>query len=510
MSKAKNYTCPLRAFTAVCILLLSLLTGISCQRKKQSELVWEANFNLIGSQSSPRAVDLNQDGVLDFVIGAGRNEFQETDQGVLAINGQDGSMIWSHPSEDQIYGSATFFDVTDDGIPDVFIGGRSCQFRAIDGKTGKLIWKYENPDIDHPILRHARFNFNHSVQVPDQNGNGYPELLLSNGGNYEALPYMTNNRFPAVIMVLDSKTGNVLAADTVPDGQESYMTPLIFQQPTESSPTIVFGTGGETLDGALYLASLSDLMENNLLKAERIASDTGHGFIAPPSIADINQDGFLDIIAISHGSRVVAINGKSRKPIWTKHIPNSECSNSFAVGYFTEDDIPDFFTFVSEGTWPENTGSIQIMLDGSSGEIAYSSSIGCTGFSSPVAVDLNRDGREEVIISVNEFDCSRFIGDQSSFTITNRLLGIDFKSGETFTLDQTEGMKNIFSTPWVGDIDGDGFFDLIHCQYFSHSDLLSFLGMRIKRIDLPVRISRQPSWGSYMGRKGDGIFRPKF
>lgn len=499
---------PLTLCYKILIMILCVLTGFSCKRKNQSELMWESNFNLIGSQSSPRAVDLNQDGVLDFVIGAGRNEFQETDQGVLAINGKDGSLIWAHAAADQLYGSATFFDITDDGVPDVFIGGRSCQFRAIDGKTGKLIWKYETADTGHPILRHARFNFNHSAQIPDQNGNGYPELLLSNGGNYEALPYMTENRFPAVIMVLDAKTGEVLAADTVPDGQESYMTPLVFQQPGESSPTVVFGTGGETLDGGLYLVSLSDLMNNNLSKAERIASDTGHGFIAPPAIADINQDGFLDIIAISHGSRAFAIDGRSRKPIWTQHIPNTECSNSFAVGYFTNDDVPDFFTFVSEGIWPENTGSIQVMLDGKNGELAYRSTIGCTGFSSPIAIDLNRDGREEVIISVNEFDCDRFIGDQSSFAITNRLMGIDFKSGETFTLDQTEGMKNIFSTPWLGDIDGDGFLDLVHCQYFSHSDLLSFLGMRIKRIDLPIKITRAPSWSSYMGGQGDGIFRP--
>ncbi|MCC5939034.1 MAG: PQQ-binding-like beta-propeller repeat protein [Lunatimonas sp.] len=503
-----SYTIHPQSWIRILTVFLCTLIGISCQSKKQSELLWEANFHLIGSQSSPRAVDLTQDGVLDIVIGAGRNEFQETEQGVLAINGQDGSLIWSHAAADQIYGSATFYDITDDGIPDVFIGGRSCQFRAIDGKTGKLIWKYENTDINHPILRYARFNFNHSVQIADQNGNGYPELLLSNGGNYEALPYMTENRFPAVIMVLDSKTGEVLAADTVPDGQESYMTPLAFQQPWESNPTVVFGTGGETLDGSLFLVSLSDLMENNLSNAERIATDTGHGFIAPPAIADVNQDGFMDIIAISHGSRVFAIDGKSRETIWTQHISHTECSNSFAVGYFTDDDVPDFFTFVSEGIWPENTGSIQIMLDGKNGDISYKSSIGCTGFSSPVAIDLNRDGREEVILSVNEFDCNRFIGDQSAFAITNRLIGIDFNTQETFTLDQTEGMKNIFSTPWLGDMDGDGFLDLVHCQYFSHSDLLSFLGMRMKRIDLPIRIRHKPVWGSYMGKKGDGIFRP--
>jgi outer membrane protein assembly factor BamB len=489
-------------------IVVALTLTFSCKQKKQSELVWDVNFSIIGSQSSPRSVDLNGDGILDFVIGAGKNEFQESDQGVLAINGVDGSLIWSHASADQMYGSATFHDITGDGIPDVFIGGRSPQFRAIDGKTGNLLWKFDYHYQDHPILQYARFNFNHSILLPDQNGNGYPELLLANGGNYEALPYMTENRFPAVIMVLDSKTGEILARDTVPDGKETYMTPLALSQPGEEEIQIIFGTGGETISGALYLANLSDLMNNNLSQANKIAEEDGHGFIAPPSLADINLDGYLDIVAISHASGIFAIDGKTLKPIWNQRIPGAECSNSFAVGQFTADQVPDFFTFVSKGVWPENTGSLQIMVDGKTGEIAYTNTLGCTGFSSPVAYDLNHDGRDEVIISINEFDCTRYIGDQSSFMIENKLLAIDFKTGEHFTIDQTPGMKNIFSTPWIGDIDGDGYLDLVHCQYFNHSDLLSFLGMRIKRIDLPIKMKKRPVWGSYMGSEGNGVYRP--
>lgn len=479
---------------------------LSCKQKKQSELVWEANFNIIGSQSSPRAVDLNGDGILDFVIGAGKNEFQESDQGILAINGSDGSLIWAHEALDQVYGSASFHDVTGDGIPDIFIGGRSPQFRAIDGKSGKLLWKYEYEHKDHPVLKHARFNFNHSVMIPDQNGDGHPELLLANGGNYEALPYMAENRFPAVIMVLDSKTGKILAADTVPDGKETYMTPLAIRQPGKDDVQILFGTGGETISGSLYVADLKDLMKSDLSKAKVIASEEGHGFIAPPALADINADGYYDIIAISHASGIFAVDGSNHEILWTRRIPNTECSNSFAVGYFTDDDTPDFFTFVSKGVWPENTGSIQLMIDGKTGEIAFTDSVGCTGFSSPVAYDLNGDGRDEVIISINEFDCNRYIGDQSTFPIENKLLAIDFSENKNFTIDQTKGMKNIFTTPWIGDIDGDGFLDLVHCQYFSHSDLLSFLGMRVKRIDLPIRHRKSPKWGAYMGAKGDGIF----
>ncbi|WP_373495831.1 hypothetical protein [Aquiflexum sp.] len=491
------------------LLIFLLAATTSCQSKKTSELKWSTDFPVIGSQSSPRAVDLNGDGVLDIVMGAGKNEFQSSNQGIIAIDGVTGEIIWQHEAEDQVYGSATFLDVNDDGIPDVFIGGRSPHFRAIDGKTGELIWKYEYQYEDHPILQCARFNFNNSVLVPDQNGDGLPDLLTVNGGNAEADPYKMENRFPGVLMLMDSKTGEIMAADTMPDGKESYMSPLTFPQPGSDEHYILFGSGGETFSGNLYLGKLSDLTDQKLSNATIIASETGQGFIAPPVLADINQDGYLDIIAISHASSVFAVDGKNLDLIWQNKIEGTECSNSFAVGYFNKDDIPDFFTFVSKGQWPQNTGSLQVMLDGKSGEIAYLDSLGCTGFSSPVAYDLNKDGIDEAIISINEFDCSRDIGDQSSFPIENKLLAIDFNDRKKWMIDQAKQYKNVFSTPWIGDLDQDGYLDIIYCQYYNHSDILSFLGMRIRRIDTHIKIKDPPLWGAYMGTGGNGIFHGK-
>jgi len=341
--------------------------------------------------------------------------------------------------------------------------------------------------------------------VPDQDNDGVEDLLTINGGNPLAKPYSTVDRFPGVLILFSSKTGKVIAADTMPDRKESYMTPLCFTQPGSKEIFILFGTGGETIDGKLYLTTLSQLRSKKLSSAKILASEKGHGFIAPPTLADINKDGYVDIIAITHGSKAVAIDGKDYHIIWSRTFPGTECSNSFAPGYFTEDDIPDFFTFISKGAWPNSTGSIEVMLNGKNGSIEYMDSIGCTGFSSPVVYDLNNDGRDEAIISINNFDCS--LGYASSpADIENKLVAIDLTKKSINTIDQAKGFKNIFSTPWIGDLDGDGYLDIIYCQYFHHSDLTSFLGMRIRRIDLPVKIKKPVIWGAYMGSNGDGVF----
>lgn len=502
---------PFLPAVAVALLLAGVLAGCKAKSaKKRSAVVWSKDIPTIGSQSSPRTADLNKDGIQDIVIGAGKNEFQESDMGVLAFDGKTGNVLWKQQAPDQVFGSATFCDVTGDGVKDVFIGGRSPQLKAIDGSTGALLWEFRHERYANDlVLRYARYNFNNSVLVPDQNGDGIADLLTINGGNATAAPYSEVDRFPGVLLLLDSKTGNVIAADTMPDGRESYMTPLCFSKPHSPELFIVFGTGGETIDGNLYVSTLSQLLAKKLASATIVATEKGHGFIAPATLADVTGDGNLDIIAISHGSKAVAIDGTDYHTLWTQVFPGTECSNSFAAGYFTGDKTPDFFTFISKGQWPNSTGTVQVLLDGKDGRAVYRDSMGCTGFSTPVVYDLTDDGRDEAIISVNDFDCSLGYASKSPGRMKTRLVAIDFSKKTAKTIDEAEGFKNIFSTPWIGDLDNDGFLDIIYCQYYHYGDLLTFLGMRIKRIDTPVPVKNEVQWGAFLGSSGNGIFTSK-
>jgi hypothetical protein len=87
-------------------------------------------------------------------------------------------------------------------------------------------------------------------------------------------------------------------------------------------------------------------------------------------------------------------------------------------------------------------------------------------------------------------------------------VSVDFSTKKISTIDQAQGFKNVFSTPWIGDLDRDGYLDIIYCQYYHHADLLTFLGMMVKRIDTPVKIKKKVLWGSFLGSNNDGIFAP--
>ena len=485
------------------LIVFICLLSISCGIEKEPSLIWQKNMPNIGSQSSPLASDLNGDGILDIVIGAGENEYEESDQGVLAIDGLTGDIIWQATCKDQIFGSPTFNDINSDNTKDVIIGGRSSQLYALNGVNGDRIWEY-NPEqySTHPILKYANKNFYNSVLVPDCNGDGIKDILISNGGNHAVFQHVKKGREVGVLLILDAKSGAVIASDTIPDGQETYMTPIYVEQ-ADGSKMVVFGSGGETFSGNLYITKLEDLLNNDLSKSKIIASEQSHGFIAPPVFVDVTNDNIFDIIAISHAGTMSAIDGESLKNIWQFNIPNTESSNGLAIGNFNNDDIPDIFTFVSKGKWPWNTGSYQIMLNGLTGALEYIDSTGCPRVSSPVVFDLNDDEIDEVVFSVDSFDCQGFISSPPE-GILSKLVAIDFKDQKIIPIDQNDDFKNVFTTPLLADIDNDGYANYPHSENIG---ILLFDGMNINRIRTPYKIKKPIKWGAYMGSNGEGIYK---
>ena len=102
---------------------------------------WSYFADSISTYSSPHSHDINSDGVLDIIIGGGKDGF-DSNSGIMAINGSNGQLLWKVPTRNEVFGSAVFQDITNDGIKDVFITGREAQFYAIDGSDGSVLWDF--------------------------------------------------------------------------------------------------------------------------------------------------------------------------------------------------------------------------------------------------------------------------------------------------------------------------------------------------------------------------------
>ena len=84
---------------------------------------WQFFIDSIPTLSSPRACDLTNDGIKDIVFGGG-TDGAFSNNGIMAVNGANGALLWKRATRNEVFGSAVFQDITNDGIKDVFMVGR--------------------------------------------------------------------------------------------------------------------------------------------------------------------------------------------------------------------------------------------------------------------------------------------------------------------------------------------------------------------------------------------------
>lgn len=479
-----------RALTAIAMMLMTA-GEIFCQAS------WSVNLPGMGTFSSPRVTDLNGDGIMDIVVGAGREEFMTCDSAVFALDGASGEMLWHLRAIDQVFGSPVFMDINNDNVMDVFIHGRSTVLLAIDGKSGELLWKFNKKRS-----RQRWFNFYQPQFIKDQNDDGLMDILISNGGNVMAKPYDETERYAGYLAVLSSRDGSVLAKALMPDNKETYMSVSALPFRDSSDYHIIFGTGGETTGGNLFVTTLSAVLRGELSGAKLLDTSPKKGFVGPAVWVDITADSFPDIVANAVEGRLVAFDGKTFAKIWSVTVPGTEAYSSIAPGYFTDDDTPDFFVSYATGKWPKLEWSKQVMVDGSSGDILYLDSLGFYQTSTPLVIDLNGDGRDEALLSVN----IHVYDERERRQLYNMIVHLDFGTGEVNHVTEPMEGSNISSTPWIGDLDGDQLLDIVYCHSTNVTKPYTFDGMRINRTATGIRLKRTITWGSYMGSRYDGIF----
>lgn len=472
-----------------------LLGGISAF----SQSSWSVVLPHTGTFSSPRVADLNRDGVGDIILGAGKNEFQTSDTAVVALDGRTGKVLWVNSARDQMFISVGLLDINKDGVPDVIAGGRSAELMALDGTNGRDLWRFDTVFYSNAGTKRW-FNFYNPQIIEDQDGDGLPDILISNGGDIKVPPY-DPNRATGRLVVLSGKTGRLLGEAMMPDGKEIYMSVAALKK--DEGYRIIFGTGGETIGGNLFVGTLDQVMAGDLSQAVRIATSPNKGFIAPPAWVDVTGDGEPDVVANAVDGRLLAFDGKDLSLVWVVKIPNTEAYSSLGIGQYTDDGIPDFFVSYAQGVWPNLEWTQQVMVDGQTGHILFRDSMGFYQTSTPVSVDVNNDGREEGVLSVNY----QVLDDLGRKQFYNTLMVVEFKTGEVVQLIDGLPGHNISSTPWIGDLDNDGFLDIVFCHSNDPWHTYTFDGMQVNCLKTKIAITKPVKWGSYMGSSYDGIYR---
>ena len=142
------------------------------------------------------------------------------------------------------------------------------------------------------------------------------------------------------------------------------------------------------------------------------------------------------------------------------------------------------------------------MVNGSNGNIEYEDSLGFYQMTSAVAADFNGDGQDEVLLPVNYQVLNEY---QMKF-FYNTIVFMEFTSKVTMDLDLHNEGSSISSTPWIGDLDNNGFLDIVYLHGTNVKQTYTFDGMRVNRIDTKFPLNGKIRWGSYMGSTYNGVY----
>lgn len=454
---------------------------------------WQFFIDSIPTLSSPRACDLNNDGIKDIVFGGGTDGVY-SNNGIMAVNGLNGTLLWKRPARNEVFGSALFRDITNDGIKDVFIAGRQAQLLAINGQNGNLIWDYFPYNVNPGDS--GLYNFYNPQWIDDVSGDGIMDLLVANGGDHDA-PVWDTTRPPGHLMVVNSMNGALIAKAVVPDSAETYCSALVVDLNGLGTKYVLYGTGGETLGGSFWACPLLALLGNTLAPSIPLVTDPDFGFIAPPSFHK-DAIGEAYIFVQSYSGALYKIKGGDLSVQWSYDLPNTESSAQPVIGNFTGNSKPDVFLSLAKGTSSGYSDYYQVLLDGASGNVVLKDSIGNLQFASGNAVDLNNDGRDEAVLSVNYFENGHW---------KHRLKSFDFVSNTIQTLGPTHAGVNLGSTPLFTNLDQDATVDLIYLVKKDSLNPIGWKGVYARKLELSsVFPNAGIAWGSYLGTINTGEY----
>jgi outer membrane protein assembly factor BamB len=327
--------------------------------------IW--TFQASGALLAPPGIaDVDGDGLNEVVFGG--FYFKTGDPNLYAVNGEDGTLIWTFSTEGMgsarekgFEASPSFYDINDDGAMDVLIGSRNYYFYALDGTDGTIIWSSQ---FKHFIRS--------SSPMGDINGDGVDEILAVDNHGIVRLFDMNGNAHWEIDI------GHGVAA-----------TPIFADLNGNGNDEIIFFSYGWAYWNILGIAQVYRCDGQLMWKNEE-----HQYFYSTPALYDVDGDTLPDIINVDSNDQVlIAYKGTTGDVIYTRE-PFEK--NFMGPGLVTADIDGDKETEVLV-VGPPNLYSI----NAADGSVDWVYETGSMRVGGPLVVDLDDDGLAEIIIKVD-------------------------------------------------------------------------------------------------------------
>jgi len=388
------------------LFVLILLFSASVYSQTTPSVMWFYDVNDMSFGNSATA-DIDGDDTLEIVFSTYRN-----DCSVYALNAEDGSLLWKYNTGGCNDVAPLIYDVDQDGQLEVVVPG-SCNPTTFcfDGATGIVEWSAPTRGSDSPPT------------VADIDNDGKPEILHGEFGGYVIclngedgsqaweIPVDLNSWIQTAPTILDvdqdnqldfvvanwnfdsahaifayrGDTQTLIWQDTLPD-DVMYHGASHADLDQDQKPELVIGS----YDGSVYCFNAED---GSLNWQFTFPSPWYVG--APTSIADLNNDGHLEIVFVDWFH--IGVLSDSGTLIWDYNIP--DYANAFrgvAISDIDGDDTLDIAFGTSKG--------MAIALKGSSGDTIWTYDLEAHYGQTfeidhgPIIADFDNDGKLDMFL----------------------------------------------------------------------------------------------------------------
>ena len=318
------------------------------------------------------AGDIDKDGKLEIVFGCYRN-----DSCVYALNAEDGSLLWKYNTGGCNDAAPLIYDVDNDDTLDVLLTS-SCVPKTfcLNGATGKVKW------------------------IANSNGSDSPPTLgdIDNDGKKEIL----FGEFSGTVRCLNIENGNLKWVLTVDTNSWIQTEPALLD--LDGDGLLDFVVANWNFDTAHCIFAYRGYDQTLLWKTYIPNNVMYHG----PSFADIDGDNKPELAIGSYDGHLYVLNGEDGSLVFDFSFPNV-----FYIGAPTS--IADlnndgFYEIVF-------VNYSKISAVNHLGELLWSQSISCcaTSFRGAAISDINNDGILDVVYGSSKGDLCALSGLDGSF-----------------------------------------------------------------------------------------------
>jgi hypothetical protein len=364
--------------------------------------------------------------------------------------------------------SVAIADVNGDGFPDLVVTNWCAYTACTDPATiGVLLGK---GDGTFPTLNSYPSGglFADSVAVADVNGDGKPDLIVANCGSNSQTNCVSTSNSGNVAVLLGNGDGTFQAAVSYTLGVSGATAVAVADVNGDGKLDLIVATGSNT-------AGLVGVLLGNGDGTFQAEVTYGSGGLSPLAVAVANLgNGHFDVVVAnecaadcsSSNVGVLIGNGDGTFQTVATYDSGGLFPDGVAIADVNRDGKPDVVVANSSTSSTVDNGNVGVLLGKGDGTfqttVAYGS--GAFGAASVAVADVNGDGKLDLVVA----NCS---ATSSSCTGGGGTVGVLLGNGNgTFQTAVTYGPGG--HTPFgvaVGDVNGDGKPDIVAANCFSSS-----------------------------------------